>query len=634
VRLSGRYAIAAGLVASYGVLLLLLRAVPWHDAVALPIVLWLALRVLDPLAPGRRFLAVLAVVGTTLWLELLHVWQVGYAGRNQVFAGFFALSDAGEYYWDAERVLHGVPMVGGGLRRPLSIAVLAGILRLDGAHIRAALAVFALFWSAAIAFATGEVWRTHGRKAAAVLCILLLLFARRYVGFVQSEGLGGPLGLVAFGLLWRAASQRRAGDRTWEGSFFGALLLLAMALVSRPGPFTVLLGVLLWGWPGARTAKRGGRIVAGAVVAVATAVALQVLVQRTAAAGDAFSDYPAIFYGLLHGQEHTFVLRAQPWIGELPASARAAAISAVIRHEIAAQPWVLPVALARCLASYLYLPQGLFGFVWLNPDDYVLDDRAVVQAAMREHGVVGPVLHWVHELGVYSLVNAVVMAVAAAAFVVALGVALVKARRSRAVDPHVALVLSALAGVLLSMPLLPPWVTEGAQMHATVIAFFFALPAVCLWGERDDGPVAPGALRALAPGIAIATLAILLLVIFWPERAPRDGACDGGDDRLYAEVDRDAAATYGTAGGGSLRLGDVRRNLFFLAKRNAPFASAIERTMSQHTAMVPAYDACTQRMLYLVDAEGRIAAQPGRWLRLRATPLDQEPLMLVVAPGP
>jgi hypothetical protein len=634
VRPSGRVALAAGLVASYGALLLL-RVVPWHDAVALPIVLWLALRVLEPLEPQRRFLVILAVVGTTLWLELLHVWQVGYAGRNHVFAGVFALSDAGEYYWDAERVLHGMPMTGGGLRRPLSIAVLAGILRLDGAHIRAALAVFALFWSAAIAFATDQVWRTHGRKAAAVVGILLVLFARRYVGFVQSEGLGGPLGLVAFGLLWRAASQRHARDRAWEGSFAGALLLLTMALLSRPGPFTVLLGLLLWGWRAARNESRGGRVLAASTLAIAAATVVQVLVQRTTTSGDTFSDYPAIFYGLLHGEEHTFVLHAQPWIGDLPDAARGAAIRGVIRHEIAAQPWILPLALARCLASYVYLPQGLFGFVWLNPDDYVLEDKNVVETAMRDHGVVGPVIHWVHELGVFSLVNAVAMALAAAAFVVALAVALVRARRSRAGDPHVALVLAALAGVLLSMPLLPPWITEGAQMHATVIAFFFALPAVCLWGQRDDAAAVPGALRALAPGIAIATLAILLLVVAWPDRPPAGAACDGGEaDDIDAEVDRDAVATYGTAREASLRLDDVRRNLFFLAKRNPSFASAIHDTMGPLTTIVPAYDACHERMLYLVDDEGRIAATRGRWLRLRATPLDQDPLMLVVDSRP
>src|SRR5690606_14114036 len=73
-------------------------------------------------------------------------------------------------------------------------------------------------------------------------------------------------------------------------------------------------------------------------------------------------------------------------------------------------PSLLAGGLARSGLGMFFDPLGMFGYVWTNPDDHVLEDGAKVRA-------VGPVTLWVRELGVYSLLNGIAMG--------ALGVALV-----------------------------------------------------------------------------------------------------------------------------------------------------------------------------------------------------------------
>ncbi len=70
-----------------------------------------------------------------------------------------------------------------------------------------------------------------------------------------------------------------------------------------------------------------------------------------------------------------------------------------MRGELAERPWLVPAALARSAASYVITPQGLFGFVWNNPDDAVLQDRAVVERAIATWGPLGPIRHGAAELG-------------------------------------------------------------------------------------------------------------------------------------------------------------------------------------------------------------------------------------------
>jgi hypothetical protein len=187
-----RCAASCAILAVYGWLLLGLRLALWHDAILFPLTVGAIAYLVDSLRP--RVVVLATLLAAAFALQLAYVWEVGFGGRNHVFAGVFALSDAGEYYWDAERVLHGVPMDTGGARRPIFSALLAGVLRVLGNNVRAAHVFTLIAWAVSGALAACEVRRTHGFRAGTFVLIVFAMFARRYVGFVQSEGVGGPLG--------------------------------------------------------------------------------------------------------------------------------------------------------------------------------------------------------------------------------------------------------------------------------------------------------------------------------------------------------------------------------------------------------------------------------------------------------
>ncbi|GAC1554530.1 MAG: hypothetical protein NVS3B10_15910 [Polyangiales bacterium] len=617
-----RIAVSAAAFALYALLLFRARLTLWHDALIFPCVLWLAMWAIAPIDARRRVLALALIATVGLSIGLVYVWTVGWGGRNHVFGGIFALSDAGEYYWDAERVLHGATMNTGGARRPIFSAVLAGVLRVIGNDVHLAHDLTMLAWAASGAFAVAEVWRTHGHRAASIVFVLFVLFARRYVGFVQSEGIGVPLGALAFGLSWRVQSMN--SEARWQPTYLGALLLQSIALLARPGPIFVIVAMVVWGVRRADKSERA-KLLVQSIGVVGVALAVQQVVRMTTAGTASFSDLPPILYGLVHGEDSQFVWAHNPALGELPESARAGTIWALLRHDLVESPALIVLAPLRCLATWLYLPQGLFGMVWLNPDDRALENAAAVKQSMADHGYVGPLVLWVHELGAYSLLNAVAMALGGIAFVSALLRSAWKAWRARRSD-RPPFFVAILLGVLVSLPFLPPWITEGAQILASVF-FFVVTFAVTSFLPANATHEVEGARPApvLAPAVLAALVALVGIARAFPLRPPM-AACR--DDGAYlADVDRHAVVPYGTEDS-ALRLGDARANVAMLEKNNKAFAGAIAETLGTPHRIFPAYDACRDRLLYVVEDVGPGAGRdlPDRWQWLSSTPMAQKPL--------
>ena len=625
--LRARIALCAAAFALHAVLLFGARLTLWHDALVFPCVLWLAMYAIEPVRLRHRVLAIAAVATVGLSLGLAYVWLVGWGGRNHVFGGIFALSDAGEYYWDAERVLHGAAMNTGGARRPIFSAVLAGTFRVIGHDIHLAHVLTMVLWAGGGAFAVGEVWRTHGHRAASIVFVLFVLFARRYVGFVQSEGLGAPLGALAFGMLWRVHSMKSR----WHATYLGALLLQSVALLARPGPIFVIVAIMFWGVRRAEKSERS-KLLLRSIGVVALAFAFQHVVRVTTAGSASFSDLPPILYGLVHGEDSQFVWAHNPWLGALPEDARSAAIWSLVERDLAASPSLIVLAPLRCLATWLYLPQGLFGMVWLNPDDRALENAQAVKQSMTEHGYLGPLFLWVQKLGAYSLLNAVAMAAGGITFIVCLLRATWKAWRARRSEQP-AFFVPILLGVLVSLPFLPPWITEGAQILASV--FFFVvtfavtsfLPPGGTAGPPDETASEPDAAPRLGPAVVVVLAVLVASARLFPVRPPEAPCRDDGAH--LADVDRFGTVSYGTDASRP-RLEDARANVVMLEKNNRDFAGAIAETLGAPHRIFPAYDACTSRMLYVVDDGEAKPESNDRWVWLRTTPMAQRPLERVV----
>ena len=75
---------------------------------------------------------------------------------------------------------------------------------------------------------------------------LLLLSERQWAGFVQTEAIGLPLGLIGFTLIWRATAGREADPAKARLLAVIGLFAISVALMARAGPFFILPALAIW----------------------------------------------------------------------------------------------------------------------------------------------------------------------------------------------------------------------------------------------------------------------------------------------------------------------------------------------------------------------------------------------------
>jgi hypothetical protein len=411
---------------------------------------------------------------------LVNQWRTGFGGRHALVGGIIPWADATDFTSNAMRKVFGLPFNQVGSKRPLYPLLLALLLRVTGTQLRLVIALFAAAAAWLAARMTREIWQRTSSFGGVAAWFLLLLYLRRYLLVIGTESLGFILGgfawLVLLPWLWRADSETGGGatyDASKQGrrdlvAAFAGFFSLTLALVTRAGPMFVLPALCMVLWQQAPRTRRWLRLGAALTGAVLAATLNQGAV-KTSGEGVAFGDYPPIFYGMLHGEDFTYFSATHP--GE--------DIRAVILRELSAEPWLLPLALIRSMAAFLVTPHGVFSLGFYNPDDRFFEHTSPLHAAT--------------ELGPLRVANLLVMAAFAGAFTFACLQLLWRLRRraTRAVG-GARLTAIALAAIVVSTGFTPPWVTEGAQLQATTLAFWAAVPGLWHHLRRAPHDVGPG----------------------------------------------------------------------------------------------------------------------------------------------
>lgn len=623
---------------AYGLVLAVAKAVPRYDCIALSVVLWFVFRRLDVATPRGRELGLHGVTIALVGAWLVHLWTLGYEGRNAVLGGILPWSDSHDYYGDSLRLLHGDRFEEVGSKRPLYSVALALLLRLTNGDLRICFVIMALAGAWATALAALAVWKTHGYRSALVVYLALLFIERRWTGFVQTEHFGLPLGAIAFVLVWRANAMRddRLAHQQARRLVLAALFALTLALLARTGSFFVLPALGVWA---ARTfLPRDGRRRAGYLVAAGAVVvsgfAINRAVVATCGSGVMFSDYPGIVYGAMHDEGFGYLGQTHPELQALPIDRRVSAAWDVVKAEAKDRPLLLVGGLARSGAGLFVSPLGMFGYVWTNPDDHVLEDGDRVRAAMKEHGLVGPLVLWKRELGLYSLLNAGAMGLLGGALVVASLAAVYVAFWRRRRDPELSLLRWSYAGILLSAPFLPPSITSGQQTQTATMAFVAALPAVVLLAQRREETAPAKARRLVFAPAAIG--GALALTVVWMKLAPLvPPACGDRSSlvRVFATTDVEVAPERSLA----LRKNaeaDIRASLPLLGKHNPELTTSIEPYLRPGTRFVSAFDACDHATKILVDDTRALpaSADAHAWTPIVAAPLATTSVVHVEPP--
>lgn len=470
------------------------------------------------LAHSRRgWLATLLGLTVTFGLfalPLAGLWQDVTIHFNAI-GGLLPFSDAQGYYFEANRLLDGQPLVWSA-RRPLFTAFLAVLLAVTGS-LYVALAVMVALNAAATFLLARELRLSFGALSATVATLILFAFYRHDggTGVVLTENLGSLLGTMAFTTLLRGM---RLQDTR---SYLSGTVALTAALMARAGAFFVLPAVAAAAFvslrqEGRRTSLRSALVTLGAIVIAAAAFLTwgQRLSNPTASHA-AFSNYSQPLYGLVVGGKGWEQVHI-----DHPNAQEGAEIYALAYQAFRARPSGLIEGLAKMTRAYLWPsePYHMFAFV---------QD--------------GPRTGWLQRM-CYLLV------------VVGLGACV-----WRWPDPIYALVLAAAVGHFVSIPFVPP-IDAGLRVYAAttpvlalLVAAGIAVPGSLLAGlwRRLAIRTAPSVPAAVVTNRFTESAALILVAVImgasWTLYAARGpttltrASCPRGSESLLVRVRDDAA---------------------------------------------------------------------------------------------
>jgi hypothetical protein len=371
--------------------------------------------------------------------SLAGLWASGQT-EAYVISGLLPWTDATGYYSGAQRLLEGDLLSAFSARRPLFAGMLAVLLSLSGRNLQISLAIFVALAGAASYLAAKEVRRTHGAIAAATLLTFLFFFYRRFGGTTMTENLGFPLGALGFAFLWAGAFQKRL-PLIYFGTF-----VTTLALNARAGAFFVLPAIALWaGWAFRKTQRFAWRPCLLTGLAIVGGFLCNTLVFQLLAPPDAvpMANFTYSFYGLATGGSGWGQYKVDhPELLGLPPTEESPKLLALALEEIKNNPLNL---VKGALIQYGYL----FSNTWYSAYSYLRAENELITLLAR--------------LGAYLLAAG--------------GIGLTFLKRK---TPLYSLMLALAIGVLLSVPLAPPFDAYLMRAYAASIPVFAIFPALGL----------------------------------------------------------------------------------------------------------------------------------------------------------
>jgi hypothetical protein len=404
--------------------------------VVIPLLLYPVYRRPEPLAFWLSFCLTLVLFA----LPLSGLWNSGISEFPILVGGLFPIADGVNYYQDARRILEGGGFGEISSGRPLFTAVLGALLGLTHQNLQVTLVILAAIAAASCFLLSREVQRTHGTVAGLTLLTVLYLFYRRFAGAAWTESLGLPLGAVGFALIWRGVDQRRSRP------FLLGLLLVSLALNARAGTFLVLPALVLWGsWFFRDRSKVSLRFLGWGFGTLFLSFVLNYLVLLVVGSPEAaFSNYSYTFYANVVGSKNWQQVRFDhPEVLELSGSDLSQQIYQLAFEQLRARPLVLVWTSLEAIALFLSpTSQGSFSFV-------------AGFGGVQPGRLTAYLLYLLSLVGLFRCV-----------------------RHWR--NPHSSMVLAFCLGVLVSTPMVPPWVGSVGRIYAATVAISAILPALGL----------------------------------------------------------------------------------------------------------------------------------------------------------
>jgi hypothetical protein len=400
-------------------------------------------------------------------LALLNKWASGFSD-NMLIGGLLPYKDAHSYYLGMQMLLNGSPIASTGLQaagRPLFPGFLLIFMLFTQANLQWAIALIFACVAASLYIAARRVFLDYGIVAGALLSTFLFLYIRPFIGFTLSESAGFIFGCLAFLLLWNAAQRQNITDLAI------GMVVLTLAVSIRTGAFFMLPTLILWsGWL-FRGQKRFSFWAAGvsALASVAAFAVMNVLYPRLVVepGGVTFGNFAYALYGQVHGGTGwNYAIKVMET--HEPGPILQAALQFFLKH-----PLSFFIGTAKAYRDFFFSDFGLFEFM-----------------TNSREGLVDAVL-WFAKL-------------------LLLGLGIFQAGRRWRNSPVHALLLAGLAGVILSIPFMPP-IDGGSRFYASSVAFLFALAIMGIPTRPAERPTIT--VRSVSPLAGLSILVVLCALI-------------------------------------------------------------------------------------------------------------------------
>ena len=260
-----------------------------------------------------RWLGGATLTSILLALRLSFLWTSGYS-NDMVIGGLIPFRDAFDYYHGAKFISVGQLISNnsnGATWRPLFPGFLSSMLFIFQQNFQWSLAVLVILTGICYFLSAYLINQNLGSFSAAMYMSLLYFYIQPLIGTAYTEPLGLAIGCLGFVLLWTAAKKQNVLDL-----IFG-LTIFTLALSVRAGAFFILPALILWSGWAFRGVKRFSLKYAGiaAVALLITFVAINTVYDQLVVqpGGVPFGNFAATLYGqVVGGAGYNWAFRVLP----------------------------------------------------------------------------------------------------------------------------------------------------------------------------------------------------------------------------------------------------------------------------------------------------------------------------------
>ena len=444
---------------------------------------------------------VLAGFGFTLLLcalSLSYCWSSGFSD-NFLIGGLLPYKDAKNYYLGANLILNGLPLENAGqaTERPLFPSFLSSLLFLSKQNLQISLAILTLLAGAGLYFSSIRVMRSFGPASASLYSALLFFYIQSWLGYIMSELYGFIMGCFAFSLIWQVSFKFKWFD------FILGLLTLLIGVSARAGAFFIFPMLALWaGWILRGKNRFSFRIgVYAVLIIIAGYAAVNSIYGKLVGVpeGSTFGNFAYALYGQVRGGTgwHSAI---EDLGTRNPSVIYQAALQFFLAH-----PFSLLIAFAKSYRDF-FLP----GFSNILPFDVPWQPIWLTYVLFAGF--------------MASLIRGIVL--------------LFRNFRSNVSS----LLIAGFAGILLSIPFLPP-IDGGSRFHASTVPFMYVIPAVGVSKlfkrhnvDITEAIESTGLRQSTGTLVLLTTIAPLIIYSFSTKPETGELTCSSGQETFTINV--------------------------------------------------------------------------------------------------